>query len=226
MNLRSSQWGEADQSFVFFVFLFHFYSKKSFFYTPQGNDQEDSREGSVFCFLFFFPLVTYLCPVSWMNCRLPTTLFKNHNCSWTELLAINIVSIYILILAVCLIFHNKVYKNYCLFMVFFIHKPCTCLHHVCWCLSIGCSKVLFSLSSVNDFVIRSKKILLSDQVIYQLACLNVWCIICVVFNINVFYLGCLPVLTPDCVIYQIVFLPMLISVLCGWVFTAQVWISN
>lgn len=116
MNLRSSQWGEADQSFVIFVFLFHFYSKKSFLFIHHKVMIRRTPERAVFFsfFLFFF-LVTYLCPVSWMNCRLPTTLFKNHNCSWTELLAINIVSIYILILAVCLIFHNKVYKNYCLF---------------------------------------------------------------------------------------------------------------
>lgn len=52
-----------------------------------------SSEMAVFFFL-------NLCPSGLINCRLPRTLLKNHSCSWTELLAINIVSIYILILAV------------------------------------------------------------------------------------------------------------------------------
>lgn len=45
--------------------------------------------------------------------ELKTSNNIKHNRSWTELLAINNVSIYILILAVGLIFHNKVYKNKC-----------------------------------------------------------------------------------------------------------------
>lgn len=52
--------------------------------------------------------------------ELKTSNNIERNYSWTELLAINIVSIYILILAVCLIFHNKVFKNVvCVCTVYF-----------------------------------------------------------------------------------------------------------
>lgn len=99
-----------------------------------------------------------------MNCRLPTTLFKNQNYSWTELLAINIVSIYILILAVCLIFHNKVYKNYCL--SFLPPKPqCVqpgCLMEVLKCLNWSCNS--FALS-INLFFFKSKKDIQKQQIL-------------------------------------------------------------
>lgn len=49
--------------------------------------------------------------MTWMDLQTSIKDAQELNYSWTELLAINIVSIYILILAVCLIFHNKVYKN-------------------------------------------------------------------------------------------------------------------
>lgn len=111
---------EADQSFVFFVSLFE--EKKSF--TPEIKDEKDWKD-SFFCWWCFFFFLGYLCLMTWMDYRPPARTFKNLNYSWTELLAINIVSIYILILAVCLIFHNKVYKNLRL-----PHYYWACLYHL------------------------------------------------------------------------------------------------
>lgn len=65
---------------------------------------------AVFCWWRFL-FLGYLCLVTWMDLQTSIKDAQELNYSWTELLAINIVSIYILILAVCLIFHNKVYKN-------------------------------------------------------------------------------------------------------------------
>lgn len=90
----------------FCIFWFHFFEYNVL---HKKLNMRKTESSSFLLMVFSFSWLPLSHDLNGLQTSIKDVQERNH--SWTELLAINIVSIYILILAVCLIFHNKVYKN-------------------------------------------------------------------------------------------------------------------